>query len=185
MFAQRKALVSPTEYLESEKTATVKHEYVDGQVYAMAGVSRRHNEIALNIATACRAAARRKGGCATYMADVKVHVAARNSYYYPDVVVSCAAEGHSHLVERPCLIVEVLSPQTEAIDRREKRVAYQSIASLREYVLVEQSQAAVLVCRRDGDGWIEETLEAGDSMRLDCLDLDLPLADIYDGVAFD
>lgn len=112
-------------------------------------------------------------------------MALRNSYYYPDVVVSCSAESHSHVVERPCLIVEVMSGETAPTDRREKREAYRAIPSLREYLIVEQSHPAVVVRRRDLDGWIEETLDLEDSAHLGCLNLDLPVSAIYAGVVFD
>lgn len=120
--ALRKPKISPEEYLTYERTSDVRHEYVDGEVYAMVVGSLRHNEIALNIASALRPVARERG-CHVYMSDAKVRVDAANAYYYPDVVVTCNPPANGrYAVNAPSLIVEVLSDSTEAIDRREKRL---------------------------------------------------------------
>ncbi|MGQ0621863.1 MAG: Uma2 family endonuclease [Panacagrimonas sp.] len=185
MLAAKTPYLSPTEYLDGERLAQVRHEYVDGMVYAMSGASRRHNDIALNVAVACRAAARSRPPCSVHISDVKLYVAGRNTYYYPDVVVSCATETNSHLVEKPCAVIEVLSPETETTDRREKRAAYLTLPTLREYVLITQDRPEVVVIRRGDEGWIEFTLEPDDPLYLSCLKLDLALTEIYAGVSFD
>lgn len=178
--ALRKPWISPEDYLAAERTATVRHEYVDGEVFAMGGGSLRHNEITLNIVVALRAAARDRG-CRTYSADVKVRVDAANAYYYPDVVVTCApADGHKYVVNAPTLIVEVLSDSTEAVDRREKRANYQTIPSLQEFVLVSQNERLVEIYRRDGNCWIAESTTEG-AVALNALGVTLALDEVYAG----
>lgn len=176
--ALRKVWISPDDYLAAERTAEVRHEYVDGEIFAMVGASRRHNRIAGRIFTALSQAARRRG-CEAYMSDVKVRVEAANAYYYPDVVATCARDDDDpYIVHAPALIVEVLSDSTEAIDRREKRANYQKIPSLREIVLVSQTDRRVEIYRRQGDGWIAEIVTEGEVV-LDSLDTTLGLDDVY------
>lgn len=119
--------ISETEYLGSEQYAKVRHEYMDGKVYAMAGTSLRHNDIAMNIAFALRLAARAMP-CDIHVTNIKVRAEKPKAYYYPDVIVGCADdETHDYYLEKPCLIVEVTSPSTEWQDRHQKTVAYQRI----------------------------------------------------------
>src|SRR5215210_9413337 len=124
-------------YLEGERDSEVRHEYVAGQAYAMAGASARHNRIALNIAGRLNDLLA-DGECEAFMSDMKVRVAP-DLFYYPDVVVACdPAGGDPYVRAEPRLVVEVLSPSTERTDRREKLAAYQSCPSLQEYALVSQ-----------------------------------------------
>ena len=123
----RKPWITPQDYLDAERTAEVRHEYVDGEIFAMAGASRRHATIVGNLFVALRQAARTRG-CQAYANDVKVRVEAANAYHYPDLVATCAGgDGDPCVVKDPVLVVEVLSDSTEAIDRREKRTNYQKI----------------------------------------------------------
>ncbi len=110
-------------YLKNEKTASVKHEYVYGQVYAMAGASDYHNGIALNIASILNEISF-KHSCRAYISDMKVR-AKKEVFYYPDVMVVCEQDNNNdYYKEKPCLIVEVLSKSTERIDKHEKLQAY-------------------------------------------------------------
>lgn len=178
--ALRKVWISPEDYLAAERTAEVRREYVDGEVFAMVGASRRHATIVANIGFGIRQAARRRG-CEAYMNDVKVRVETANAYYYPDVVATCARDDDDpYIIHAPALIVEVLSESTEAIDRREKRANYQKIPSLREIVLVSQTERLVEIYRRHGDGWIAEIVTEGEVV-LDSLDTTLSLDDVYAG----
>lgn len=176
--------LSEAEYLEGERLADVRHEYVAGEVFAMTGTSRKHNTIALNLAILLRNALRGRG-CGVFMSDLKVRVAAQSSYYYPDVVVTCAAsdlaDDHTEVLESPCLIVEVLSPSTAGIDRREKRFAYRQLDSLTDYLLVEQDTRRVELHRRTPEGWTLTVCDAPDD-RLALMDgaLDLPLTALYE-----
>lgn len=172
--------LTPEEYLDGELRAEVKHEYVAGQVYAMVGASRAHNTIALNLAAALRAHLRGRS-CQTFVADMKVR--AGDAFFYPDVVVTGdPGDRHDYYVERPLLVVEVLSPSTEARDELDKRVAYQNLSSLEDYILVAQHKVEVRIYRRLGDGWELETCTSADTARLASVGLELPVAAIYEGV---
>lgn len=171
------------EYLEGEQHSEIRHEYVAGQVYAMVGAKLRHNRIVQNLAALLWHKAR-GGPCEVLASDMKVRVNAHDAFYYPDVVVRCGAPlpGDTLYLEDPCLVIEVLSPGTAAIDRREKLFAYRTLPSLREYVLVDSESRAVEVWRRVPEGWLREILAEGDSLRFDCVDASLPLETIYAGV---
>lgn len=136
----------------------------------MAGGSKAHNIISLNIATLLRSKLR-GSGCQTLMADMRVRIAAQSSYYYPDVAITCApadlaADSPTDFIASPCLIVEVLLPTTEAIDRREKMLAYRQIESLREYVPIDQDQRWVEVYRRTESGWMADMYSPEDTVTL-------------------
>ncbi|MFN3715830.1 MAG: Uma2 family endonuclease [Thiobacillus sp.] len=124
---------SESDYLEGESVSAIRHEYVAGEVFAMAGGSKAHNTISGNVFALLRAALR-GSDCQTFIADMRVRIATQSSYYYPDVTVTCApgdlaADAPNDYIASPCLIVGVLSPTTEAIDRREKMLAYRQIGS--------------------------------------------------------
>ncbi|MEO5959017.1 MAG: Uma2 family endonuclease, partial [Opitutaceae bacterium] len=159
--AARVLPMSVAEYLAFEATSPVKHEFVGGEIHAMSGASRAHNNISLNIAAALRAGLR-GGPCRVFINDFKVRleVAREEIFYYPDVVVSChPEENRSHFTSTPTLVVEVLSPSTEAIDRREKHQNYRHVATLEEYVLVAQERREVTIFRR-ATGWQGEVFTA-------------------------
>lgn len=146
--------VTAAEYLEGESRSEVRHEFVDGRVYAMSGASRRHNEICLDLAAALQAHLR-GGACRTYIEAVKVQIAddAGEAYYYPDVFVACEpGDDDSHVVRNPKLVVEVLSDSTSRIDRTDKLTNYKRIPSIEEIVLIEQNWPEIVVFRRS-DQW--------------------------------
>ena len=171
------------EYLESEKNGTVRHEFLDGEVYAMSGASKRHNLVSINLLTQLRE--RLRGGpCQVFIVDVKVFVEALNFFYYPDIVVGCDPEDNDdYLVKRPVLVVEVESPSTATIDRREKLMAYRKIESLREYLLLSQDSISAEVHRRDDNGeWWSEQIAADQELRLQSVALNMALSTLYEGV---
>jgi Uma2 family endonuclease len=177
--------ISEAEYLALEAQSPLKHEYVAGGIYAMTGASLRHNVIALNIAALLRAHLR-GSPCRTFMSDAKLRVNKLNSYYYPDVMVTCDPR-HQNItpgdtvIEAPRLVVEILSNSTEATDRREKLLAYRSLPSMLEYVLVSQEVASVEIHRRQGDiGWQIITLSPGDPVELNSVELVSDFAAIYE-----
>jgi len=183
------ALLSEAEYLSGETQARVRYEYLAGYVYAMAGASKAHNTIAGNLFAKLRAHLRGTP-CRSFIADMKVRVATARSYYYPDVVTTCSERDSApdapkdHLTE-PALIVEVLSPATETIDRREKLRAYTTLESLREYALIDSRRQQVELYRRLADGgWEQWTWSEGEAMRLDSVGLEWALADLYEDVVF-
>lgn len=178
---KKNVLVSVEEYLEGEKHSQVKHEYVRGHVYAMVGASKAHNRISLNIGYTLDRHLR-GGPCNVFVSDVKVRIG--EIFYYPDVSVTCSPlDTDPFYSTEPSLIVEVLSPTTEAVDRLDKRLAYQSLPSLREYVLVSQDKREVQVYRRQEKGWDLEVFLEADTVRLESIDFELPLAEVYRDVA--
>ncbi|HEU4629817.1 MAG TPA: Uma2 family endonuclease [Gemmatimonadaceae bacterium] len=169
------------EYLAFEEASPVRHEYVDGEVHAMSGVTRRHSQISMNIGARIRAAVR-GGPCRVHLAGVKLR--AGNVIYYPDVMVACGAGPADERIEdAPCLVVEVLSESTASIDRREKLMVYRGIASLRAYLIVDQERRLVERHWRDADGgWRHATLAEQGEVPLPCPELVLTLDDVYEGV---
>lgn len=184
MEAARVLPMSVADYLALEESGTVRHEFVGGEIYSMGGASEPHNTIALNIASALRP--RLRGGpCRVYMADFKVRleVAREDIFYYPDVVVSCHPSGiEKQFLRFPTLVVEVLSPSTEATDRREKPLNYRQAQTLEEYVLVAQERREVTVYRRTA-GWQPIVFtEAGDVVEFSSIRQSLTVAEIYEDV---
>ena len=177
--------MSVAEYFEWEKDGTVRHEYLDGEVYAMSGASRRHNLVSGNLSS--HLISRLRGGpCQVFIVDVKVYIEALNYFYYPDIVVTCDPEDNDeYFVRRPVLVVEVESPSTSAIDKREKLMAYRKLESLREYLLLSQDSISGELFRRDENGnWWSEQLGPDSELRLESIDVSLPLASLYEGVEF-
>lgn len=174
------AHISVDEYLDGEKAAEVRHEYSGGAVYAMAGASVRHNLIAGTIAAALRAQVR-GSACYVFQSDMKVRI--DDTFYYPDIVVTCGAiDLTAYFQASPVLIVEVLSESTEAKDRLEKRVAYQHLVSVKEYALVAQDKLQIEVIRRVRDGWQIETYGHGDVVKFSSVGLEQPIEALYEDV---
>lgn len=146
-----KPKISIEDYLEGEKVSQVKHEYLDGEIYAMAGTSKSHNRIVGNLYK--KLISRLQGsGCDTFFVDIKVRVEKLNRFYYPDIVVVCGEDNEDeYYAVKPTLIIEILSPSTKLTDRREKMFAYKEIESLEEYVLIEQNRMYAEIYRRRKD----------------------------------
>jgi Uma2 family endonuclease len=175
--------LSVDEYLALEIATNVKHEYVLGQVYALAGASEDHNRIALNIAAALLPAAR-MAGCRVVGSDQKLQPG-NDLYYYPDVQVLCDPTDDDPLVKRrPCVVIEVSSDRTEAIDRREKLLVYRGIGSLLTYLIVAQDRREVTVHFRDAAGsWQTRQAQGLESVTIECLaDFALSLDAVYQDV---
>lgn len=175
-------LINESAYLEFEKVSKIKHEYVCGRVFAMAGTSKKHNKISLNIGLQFRQAARNIP-CEVYVADVKLKIAHRESYYYPDVMVSCEIENNEYFVEKPCILVEITSKSTETTDRREKLSAYKSIDLLQIYLIVSQDSRFVEVYQREQQTWImTQYTQPHEIIDLPCLKTKLSIEEIYDSI---
>lgn len=174
-----KTVISVADYLESEQLSEIKHEYLAGQVLAMTGASDRHGLIAGGMFVALHSLARKRG-CQLFMADMKVRVndGEESYFYYPDLLLACDPEDRAspYYRARPCLIVEIASPSTARIDRREKLFAYRHIPGLREYVIIDQDVRRADIFRYP-EG-IHDTCQEG-SFRLACLDADINLEIIY------
>jgi Uma2 family endonuclease len=218
--------LSEQDYLLGELTSELRHEYVDGEVFAMAEAGEAHNLIAGNVFAKLREFVR-GGPCRVFISDMKLHVNTWKAYYYPDVMVTCdPADNQSHFKEQPVLVVEVLSPATndhdkDAIpddetchdrsltpvpplpmgegygsslrefhvnrtDRREKMLAYRTLSSLREYVLIATDRRQVECYRRDEqEEWQLAVSNDGLSCSLDGIEYHLTLDEIYEDVRLD
>ena len=168
------------EYLRFDESSPLKHEFVAGEVYAMSGVTLRHNRISLNIATHLSAAAG-DGPCQVFSTDVRLR-ADSDVYYYPDVMVVCGNVAELDIVvTEPCVVVEVTSPSTGRIDRREKLTAYRSIPSVRAYLIVDHRRRRVeRHWRTDvGAAWNREEIVGDGGVTVPCLNVELSLDTIY------
>lgn len=178
--------ISVEDYLTGEKDSPVKHEYVDGYIYAMAGASKRHNRIAINLTR--RLDEHLEGqSCEVFIGDMKVYVSP-TIYYYPDVVVACdPPDGDEYTSHQPILIIEVLSASTAKTDRREKLRNYRNLPGLLEYVMVAQDRVRIETWRRrEGDEWeIEFLTRLDDTLELESVGLSVSVAQVYRNVRLD
>lgn len=171
------------DYLSGERISQQKHEYLAGIIYAMAGTTIQHDLVAGNT---YRSLGNHLAGkpCFVFSSDIRVRIqtSAVEFYYYPDVTVDCGAPaGSSVLAEEPTAIFEVLSPDTERIDRGEKLANYQAIPSLQLFALVDQFQIAITAYRRQENGWKMEFLtDKDDDLDLGFIGCALPLSAIYE-----
>lgn len=182
--AENRDYVTVEEYLATEEASDVRHEYLGGLVYAMAGETRAHNQIAGNLYIAIRQHLR-GGPCKLYMSDIRVNLTIRNDvyFYYPDLVVTCdARDTDPRFVLHPKLIIEVMSQSTERVDKREKFFAYTTLESLEEYVLVAQKSPEITLHRR-AEGWRAQPVTSPEaSFTLASIQLTLPVATVYEGL---
>ena len=180
--------VTPEEYLAAEQDREVRHEYFAGMIRPMPGSKISHNRIVNNLAW-CLGNQLRGGPCEVFFTDIKVYIRALNEqfYYYPDVIVDCSnAEGDALMAPEPKVIFEVLSESTEAVDRGEKRVNYCTLDPLQAYVLVWQTDPALMVYRRTGTEWTQEFFSGLDAtMALPEIGCMLSVRDIYERVRFE
>lgn len=176
--------LSVEEYLELEEQATIRHEYVGGELFALAGASDRHNRIAGKIYRRLSEAAE-SSPCRVYMSDMRLRLE-DDTFYYPDVMVVCEPlESENPTFQRePCLLVEVTSQSTETTDRREKLAAYKGIPTLKAYLIVSQDRRWVQHYRRDENGaWQRGDLVDEGRLSLPCLQNSaLSLEDVYEGL---
>lgn len=182
MTAAHKRL-SADQYLAREDRAKERSEFVAGEVYAMVGTSLLHNRLSLNFSRALITALAKKP-CQVFMSDVKLRVAKLDAFFYPDVMVSCgiALDQTKLFITDAQLVIEVLSPSTEKVDRELKLKAYRKLPSLQEYVLVSQEQRQVELYRRGPDvGWTYLSFERDQVIKLESVGLKLPLRTLYAG----
>ena len=183
--------ITEAEYLQGELVAEFKHEFIDGEVYAMAGASEAHNLLSINILSELRTQLKGKP-CRVFMADMKVKVA--DDFFYPDVMVVCqpdiardgvyvaggtgATNESEYYKQSPVIIVEVLSKSTRKFDQALKRLKYQKIPTLEEYVLIEQTIGEIEVFRRK-EHWQSSYYYLGDTITFDSLGVTVLVEDIY------
>jgi Uma2 family endonuclease len=172
-------------YLALEEIAEVKHEFLDGQVWAMAGGTPEHAAICGNVMTLLNVQLQGRR-CRVFSSDLRVRVLATGLGTYPDVTVVCGKleadpeDRRGHTVVNPRVVVEILSPSTEEYDRREKLSHYQKISSLDEIVLIAHDRHEIEVVRRETDGtWSRHLAGDGQAARLTSVECDLPVAEVY------
>jgi Uma2 family endonuclease len=173
--------LSLEEYLRLEESATTRHEFVAGRVYAMSGTTVRHNLIVVNL---LKGVDRLSHGtaCRSYIIDIKLR-AMPDRVYYPDMMVVCDVHDQDAVVlDSPCFIAEVASPSTRRTDRGEKLDAYLRIGSMRGYLVVEQDRRHVTLYVRSGDVGKREEIMTSGAVRIPCVDGELSLDDIYAGI---
>jgi Uma2 family endonuclease len=185
----------PEDYLAAEAESPVKHEYRDGEVYAMARGTDAHVTIALNFWALLRGHLR-NGGCRAYALDMKARIEALNRFYYSDVMVTCDDRDgppdrsvdqrtNNTFKSHPCLVVEVLSESTEAFDRGDKFIDYRHLDSLQEYVLISQIRPQVEVFRRNDEGlWVLHPYGDGDTVELASVGWSGAISELYEAVEF-
>ncbi len=176
--------ISAEEYLNGEPLSEIRHEYIDGEVFAMAGGTPKHNTVSLNFAGELRSHLRGKP-CRVFMADVKVRIitSQQDIFYYPDVIVACDPnDDNEQFLRAPKLIIEVLSKSTHRLDRNEKFRNYITLPSLEEYVIAAQDRPCLMIHRRSNQ-WVPEVIEdPAEMVVLESVGLELPLAAFYENV---
>jgi Uma2 family endonuclease len=188
MVAAREQLpkLTPEEYFAWEAQQEVKHEYFDGEVFAMSGGTTEHSRISLNITTLLDIHLG-EGDCQIFNSDVRVKIQDSEKYTYPDASVTCDRRDRetNQFISYPCLIVEVLSSSTEAYDRGNKFELYRRSSSLREYALVSVDKIAIDLYRKDDrDRWQAIYYRDGDLVELESINLTFPIERIYRGIEF-
>jgi Uma2 family endonuclease len=184
------AVFTPEEYLALERQSEIRHEFLDGTVYAMAGESPTHSAICFNLNVAIGLQLR-GAGCRGFSPNMKVRAGEAGLYAYPDLAVACGEaffhDRHGDVLLNPTVIFEVLSRSTQAYDRGEKFERYKSIETLRDYVLVSQDRAHLEHFSRKPDGaWSHAELDGPDAaLTLESINCRVALADIYDRIDFE
>ena len=183
-----KALFPPEDYLRDEECTELKHEYLDGEVWAMVGATDFHVTIAMNLAYLLKANLK-DTPCQSYISDMKVHVEKVNAFFYPDVLVTYDKKDKQNRFykQSPIFIAEVLSPSTEAYDRGLKFSCYRQLESLKEYWLIDTQKIAIDTFRRNDDNdWVMHSYsEQEQNAMITSLDLTFPLGDLYEDVELD
>lgn len=177
-------------YLQQERSTDTKSEFINGQIYAMAGASREHNQLVFNLAGLLHPQLRNKP-CSAYVSDMRVRSKATEAYFYPDLTVVCGdsqfEDEQQDTLLNPVLIVEVLSSSTEGYDRGAKFAHYRRIESLREYILIAQDRYSIERYKRNEAGqWLlaDEAGLADAVVVLEGIECELRLAEVYEKVVF-
>lgn len=177
--------ITAAEYLEGERGAETKHEYVDGEIYAMAGATVRHYRLVKQFGNSLEQHLKNTD-CEVFIVDMKAK-ANQYIYYYPDVAVTCEElTDEQDFISQPKLIIEVLSPSTALKDRREKLIAYKLIESLQEYAIVWQDEMRVELHRRQNEGWLTFFhTQPEDEVKFASINYQTTVADIYRNIKFE
>ncbi len=189
MSSPKPSVLTSGEYLDLERKAEIRSEYIAGRMFAMSGASRRHNLIAGNFHRELSSQMRGRS-CEAYISDMRVKVSPTGMYTYPDIAAVCGEalfeDAEIDTLVNPMVIVEVLSESTEAYDRGEKFAHYRRLETLREYVLVAQDKIRIEHYRREGEEWILSEVSAPDAtLHLGSIDCHVEIAAIYEKVEFE
>jgi Uma2 family endonuclease len=185
MIVNHDIYITPEQYLALEEKSPVKHEYINGYIYAMAGASDPHITVTGNIFTLIRNHIR-GSGCRVFFTDMKTRIETINRFYYPDVMVTCDErdKGLLNYKKFPCLIIEILSDSTEAFDRGDKFKDYQNIETLQEYVLIDVKKPQVDCFRCNDQGlWVLQSYTQS-SFELQSINFQGNMNDLYEDVSF-
>jgi Uma2 family endonuclease len=186
MYQHQLPKLTPEEYFAWEEQQEVKHEYFDGEVYAMTGGTPNHSKIAVRLTTLLDTHLE-NNGCQVFNSDARIKIENASKYVYPDASVTCDERDRDaeQFISYPCLIVEVLSPSTEAYDRGNKFELYRRSSTLREYTLVSADKIAIDLYRKDDLGrWQAIYYRDGDLVELESIGLTFPIERIYRGIEF-
>ncbi|AMW27229.1 Uma2 family endonuclease [Limnospira platensis] len=178
---------TPEEYFTWEEQQLEKHQLIDGRVYAMTGGTRNHSDVAGNFLAIIKPHLR-GSGCKTYNSDCRVNVLNTDNYIYPDLSVTCDQRDNSsaQYITYPCLIVEVLSPSTEAYDRGKKFEMYRQNQNLVDYVLASSEEMAIDMYHKNEAGdWLILSYRPGDVVELKSIGLSVPIEEFYEEVVFE
>ncbi|BAP56679.1 hypothetical protein THII_2382 [Thioploca ingrica] len=190
MTVQPKTDLTLADYLQFERQAPIKHEYYQGEIFAMTGASRAHNLIVISIATLLYNQLRQRP-CEIYANDMRVKVSTTGLYTYPDLAVVCDSpqfdDQHKDTLLNPAVLIEVLSESTERYDRGKKFEHYRSLDSLNDYLLVAQDEIHIEHYQRyDKDSWLLNEAKGTEGViRLDTLACQLLLVEVYEKITFD
>ncbi|MFO0759101.1 MAG: Uma2 family endonuclease [Byssovorax sp.] len=181
--AAQRIRMTPAEYLAFERSAETKHEYADGEIFAMAGAKRGHNLIVTNVTAELRQALRDRP-CEVYPSDMRVHIASAERYVYPDVSVVCGEpiflDDTEDTLENPMVLVEVTSDSTEGYDRGDKFAKYRTVRSVVDYVIVSHHSAAIDHYTRMADGsWRLLSYGPGERFTLSSCQVELSVDEVY------
>ncbi len=186
---QTQVWISPEEYLNIERRATCRSEYVHGEMFAMAGATRQHNRISSNVVSEINQRIKSRD-CNIYSSEFRVHVPSTGYFTYPDIVITCGNEeftdDHNDVLVNPLVIMEILSDSTAAIDRGRKFEQYRELPSFVEYLLIEQRAPRIeQYLLHDSQEWLYRDIRGIDGqVRIEAIDCTLLLCDIYHKVEF-
>lgn len=185
MYVSNHYYLSVEDYLAYEEKSEIRHEYIDGEIFATSGSSTNHNQIAINMVALIRPHLR-GSKCRVFISDMKIKINQENAtfFYYPDLLVTCSEnDTEKYFKTEPNLIIEILSKSTKRNDLNEKRINYQSLSTLQEYVLIDQDQIRVIIYRKDDKGkWIKTILEKDNSLELKSVNITFLISQIYEDV---
>jgi Uma2 family endonuclease len=182
MALQKYPVMSVEDYLALDRASELRYEYLDGQLYMLAGGSPNHSIIQGNLIALLRGLLR-SGPCRVHTSDLRFHLS-ETRYVYPDVWVKCGPRGQGDSVRSPLLVVEVLSPTTEMKDRTKKLVAYRAYPTIEDYMLVNYQHQFIELYHRQGNEWIYSTFDSEDIVEIKSLGISFPVAEVYEDVYF-